>query len=97
MAHDDGRMTETCYANDIRRRGEELLRWRTINCLMTINYRLILLLTHVISCTLKMETTCSSEATVYNKPTRPHIPETGILVSPRRENLKAHIAIFFKL
>jgi hypothetical protein len=27
---DDGHMTETCCGNNIRRGGEQLLRWRTI-------------------------------------------------------------------
>jgi hypothetical protein len=34
MPHDDGHMTETCCGNNIEGRGEELLRWQTINCLM---------------------------------------------------------------
>jgi hypothetical protein len=37
-----------------------------------------------------MEATRSSETPVYNKPTRRHIPEDGILHSHRRENLKSH-------
>jgi hypothetical protein len=32
MPLDDGRMTETCYGNNIRRGEEEILRLRTINC-----------------------------------------------------------------
>jgi hypothetical protein len=36
MLIDDGRMTETCCGNNIRREGEELLCLRTINCLMNI-------------------------------------------------------------
>jgi hypothetical protein len=35
MPPDDGRMTETCSGNNVRRGGEELLRGRTINCLMS--------------------------------------------------------------
>lgn len=31
------------------------------------------------SSTLKMESTCPSETSVYNRPTRGHIPEDGIL------------------
>jgi hypothetical protein len=37
-----------------------------------------------------MEATCSSETSVYSKPTRRHIPEDGILHSHRRENLKSY-------
>jgi hypothetical protein len=51
--------------------------------------RLTLLLSHVISFTLKMEATCSSETSDYNKPTRHRIPEDGILQSNRRDNLKS--------
>jgi hypothetical protein len=36
MPHDDGRMTETCCGNDIRRGEEEMLRWWTHNCF--VNY-----------------------------------------------------------
>jgi hypothetical protein len=32
MPRDDGRMTETCCGNNIRRGEEELLRSRTHNC-----------------------------------------------------------------
>jgi hypothetical protein len=45
----------------------------------SVSYRLILFLVRVISCTLKMETTRSSETSVYNKPTWRHIPEDDIL------------------
>jgi hypothetical protein len=38
MPHDDGRMTETCYGSNIWGGEEELLRWRTINCLMNRSY-----------------------------------------------------------
>jgi hypothetical protein len=37
MPHDDGRMTETCCGNNIRGGEEELLRWRTINCLISFS------------------------------------------------------------
>jgi hypothetical protein len=36
MSPDDGRMTETCCGNNIRRGEEELLHWWTINCLINI-------------------------------------------------------------
>jgi hypothetical protein len=36
IKRDDGRMTETCCGNKIRR-GGELLRSRSITCLMNIN------------------------------------------------------------
>jgi hypothetical protein len=39
----------------------------------------------VISSTLKMEATRSSEMSVYNKPTGRHIPEDGIVHSHRRK------------
>jgi hypothetical protein len=42
---------------------------------------LTLFLARVISSTLKMEATRSSAISVYNKPTRRHIPENGILHS----------------
>jgi hypothetical protein len=41
-----------------------------------------------------MEASRSSETSVYNKPTRRHIPEDGILYSHRRENLKSYISPF---
>jgi hypothetical protein len=47
----------------------------------------------VISSTLKMEATRSSETSVYNIPTGRHIPEDGILHSHRHENLKSYILI----
>jgi hypothetical protein len=47
---------------------------RLITCCLT------LFLSRVISSTLKMEATRSSETSVYNKPTRCHISEDGILV-----------------
>jgi hypothetical protein len=34
--------------------------------------------------------TCSAETSAYNKPTRRHIPEDGILYSHLRENLKCY-------
>jgi hypothetical protein len=37
-----------------------------------------------------MEATRSSETSVYNKPTRRHVPEDGILHSHSRENLKSY-------
>jgi hypothetical protein len=40
--------------------------------------RLTIFLARVISSTLKMEATRSTETSVYNKPTRRHIPEDGI-------------------
>jgi hypothetical protein len=42
----------------------------------SVSYLLTLFLPRVISSTLKMVTTYSSETSVYNKPTRRHIPET---------------------
>jgi hypothetical protein len=44
-----------------------------------VNDHLTLFLAHIISSTLKMEATCSSETSVYNKPTRCHIPEDVLL------------------
>jgi hypothetical protein len=40
-----------------------------------------------------MEETCSSETSVYNKPTRSHILEDGILHSHLHENLKSYTDI----
>jgi hypothetical protein len=48
-------------------------------------------LARVISSTLKMEVTRSSETSVYNKPTRRHIAEDAIVPSHRRENLKSYL------
>jgi hypothetical protein len=39
---------------------------------------------------MKMEATGSSETSVYNKPTRRHIPEDDILHSHCRENDKSY-------
>jgi hypothetical protein len=47
-------------------------------CCQSVSYRLTLFLARVISSTLKMEEARSSETSVYNKPTRRHIPEDGI-------------------
>jgi hypothetical protein len=52
---------------------------------------LTLFLARVISATLEMEATSFSEASVYNKPTRRHVTEDGILHSHRREILKSYI------
>jgi hypothetical protein len=41
--------------------------------------RLRFLLACVLSSTLKMEATRSSETPVFNKPTQSHIPEDGVL------------------
>jgi hypothetical protein len=49
-------------------------------------HRLVFFFARVISSTLKLEATRSSEMSVYNKPTRRHIAEDGILHSHRRES-----------
>jgi hypothetical protein len=56
-------------------------------------YHLTLFLARVISSTLKMEATCSSETSVYNKPTWHRIAEDSILHSHRHENLKSYILV----
>jgi hypothetical protein len=43
-----------------------------------------------------MEATRYSEMSVYNKPTRRHIPEDGILHSHRRENFKSYTIFSFR-
>jgi hypothetical protein len=48
-------------------------------CSQPVSYHLTLFLAHVISSTLKMEVTRSSETSVYNKRTWRHIPEDDIL------------------
>jgi hypothetical protein len=61
-------------------RAEEINAWTVANRLTTV-WRVLsenILLAHVIS-TLKMGATRFSETSVYNKPTRCHIPEDGIL------------------
>jgi hypothetical protein len=40
--------------------------------------------------TLKMKATHSSKTLVYNKPTRRHIPQDGILHSHLSENIKSY-------
>jgi hypothetical protein len=52
----------------------------------SVSNRLTLFFARVI----KMEATCSTETSVYNKPTRRHIPEDDILHGHRRENLKSY-------
>jgi hypothetical protein len=52
--------------------------WDVEQC-PSVRYRLTLLLDRVISSTLKTEATSSSETSVYNKPTRRHFQEDGIL------------------
>jgi hypothetical protein len=42
-----------------------------------VSSRLTLFLARVIYSTLKMEATHSTETTVYNKPTRRHVPQHG--------------------
>jgi hypothetical protein len=57
---------------------------------MTVSSRLTLFFVRVISFTLKLEATHSSETSVYNKPTRCHIPEGRTVHSHLRENLKSY-------
>jgi translation elongation factor EF-G len=57
----------------------------------TVSYRVSLVLARVISSTLKMKATRSSETSVHNKRTRCHIQEDSIPHSHRRENLKSYI------
>jgi hypothetical protein len=45
----------------------------------SVSYHLTLFLARVISSTLKMEATRSSDTSVYNKPTGRYIPEDGVL------------------
>jgi hypothetical protein len=45
----------------------------------SVSNRLTFFLARVISCTLKMEVSRSSETSVYNKPTWPHVPEDSIV------------------
>jgi hypothetical protein len=49
------------------------------NCSQSVSYRLTSFFARVISSTLKMEKTRSSETSVFNKPTRRQIREEGIL------------------
>jgi hypothetical protein len=49
-----------------------------------------LFLVRLTSSTLKMEATRSSETSIYNKPTRRHIPQDGTLHSHLRENLLSY-------
>jgi hypothetical protein len=48
---------------------------------MSVSYRLRLFLARVISSTLKMEATRSSETSVCNNPTRCHVPGDGSVLS----------------
>jgi hypothetical protein len=43
--------------------------------------------------TLMIEELCYSETTVLTRTTRRHIPEDGILLSHRQENLKIYTAL----
>jgi hypothetical protein len=61
------------------------------SCIQSVSKRLTVFLAQVISSTLKMEATHSSETSVYNKHTRRHIAEDGILRSHRLERLKSYI------
>jgi hypothetical protein len=70
----------------IRHRPQDSLT----DCSQSVSNRLTLFLVRVISLILKMDATSSSETSVYNKPTRRHIREDGILHSHRRENLKPY-------
>jgi hypothetical protein len=49
------------------------------NCNQSVGYSLALFLVRVISATLKMEVTCSSETSVYNKPIWRHNPKDSVL------------------
>jgi hypothetical protein len=53
-------------------------------------YHLTPFLTRILSSTLKMEATCSSETSLYNKSTRLHISEDGIFHTHSRKNLKSY-------
>jgi hypothetical protein len=66
---------------------------RALERSQSASYRLTLFFPCVIFSTFKMEARCSSETLVYNKLTRRHIPENGILHSHRRENLKSYVTI----
>jgi hypothetical protein len=55
-----------------------------LNYSQSVSYRITLLLVRVISSTLKMEATCSSESSVHNKLTRCHVPEACIQYKPQR-------------
>jgi hypothetical protein len=60
-----------------------------MNCSQSVRNHITLSFAHFISSTLKMKVTCFSETSVYNKPTRRHVPEDGILHSHHREKLKS--------
>jgi hypothetical protein len=49
------------------------------NYSQSVSNRLTLSFSRILSSTLKMEATRSSETSIYNKPTRCHIPEDGSL------------------
>jgi hypothetical protein len=66
---------------------------RRNNTSQSVSNRLTLFLACVISSVLRMEATCSSETSVYNKPTGRHIPEGGILHSHRSENLNPWMSV----
>jgi hypothetical protein len=59
-----------------------------------VSYRPTLYLARVISPTLKMVMTRSSETSVYDKPTWHRIPEDGILHGHRREDLRFYTKQF---
>jgi hypothetical protein len=63
------------------------------NCSHSVNSHLTFFLSRVISSSLKLEATCSSETSVYIKPTWCHIPEDGILHSHCRENQKFYTKV----
>jgi hypothetical protein len=62
----------------------------------TVANRLTLFLSRVIPYTLTKDATRSSETSVYNKLTRPHILEDSILHSHLRQNLKSWRIILLK-
>jgi hypothetical protein len=63
----------------------------TLNCSQSVSNNLTLFLALGISSTLKLLSKRSSETSVYNKPSRRHIAEDGILHRHRRDNFKSYI------